>query len=82
MSQAARDAQPFDGRKQSNVAPVPRLSLNVAEACQALGLSWDVWKAHVEPDIRLVRVGSRKVIPVAELQRWLDEHAESTLERR
>ena len=65
-----------------NVGAVPRLSLNVEEACAALGVSWDVWREHIEPDVRLVRVGRRKLVPVAELERWLAEHAETTLGRR
>ncbi len=64
------------------VAPVPRLALNVKEACAAIGVSWDVWKAQVEPDVRLVRLGTRKLVPIAELERWLAEHAETILERR
>jgi hypothetical protein len=28
-----------------------------------------------------VRIGSRKLVQVAELERWLAEHAEMTLER-
>lgn len=62
-----------------NTATVPRLALNVKEACAALGVSWDVWHEHVEPDVRLVRIGTRKLVPVAELERWLAEHSETTL---
>lgn len=65
-----------------NVAPVPRVALNIREASAALGVSWDFWKEHIEPDIRLVRIGARKLVPVRELERWLDEHAETTLGRR
>lgn len=39
-------------------------------------MSWDTWRAHIEPDMRLVRLGRRKLIPVSELQAWLDRHAE------
>jgi excisionase family DNA binding protein len=53
----------------------PRLS--VEQACEALGVSWDTWRAHIEPDVRLLRLGRRKLIPVSELQAWLDRHAES-----
>lgn len=63
-------------------AAVPRLALNVKEACAALGISWDVWHEHVESDVRLVRIGARKLVPVAELERWLADHAETILERR
>lgn len=62
-----------------SIAPVPRLALNVKEACAALGISWDVWKEHVEPDMRLVRIGARKLVPVAELERWLKDNAASTI---
>jgi excisionase family DNA binding protein len=55
----------------------PILALSVEQACEALGVSWDTWRVHVEPDVRLVRLGRRKLIPVSELQAWLDRHAES-----
>ena len=55
----------------------PTLALSVEQACEALGVSWDTWRAHIEPDVRLVRLGRRKLIPVSELQAWLDRHAES-----
>lgn len=67
---------------QPNTAPVPRLSLNIEEACAALNVSWDIWRQHIEPDVRLVRIGRRKLVPVAELERWLAEHAETVLGRR
>lgn len=60
-------------------AGVPRLALNVKEACASLGVSWDVWREHIEPDIKLVRIGRRKLVPVTELQRWLDANGERTL---
>jgi excisionase family DNA binding protein len=56
----------------------PTLALGVEQACEALGVSWDTWRAHIEPDVRLVRLGRRKLIPVSELQAWLDRNAEST----
>jgi excisionase family DNA binding protein len=57
----------------------PTLALSVEQACEALGVSWDTWRAHIEPDVRLVRVGRRKLIPVSELQAWLDRRAERVL---
>jgi hypothetical protein len=58
------------------------LALNIEQACVSLGVSWDVWREHIEPDVRLVRIGARKVVPVAELERWLAENAQTVLERR
>jgi hypothetical protein len=60
-------------------ASVPRLALSVDEACQALGVSWDFWHEHVAPEVRIVRRGRRKLIPVAELERWLADSAEAVL---
>lgn len=60
---------------------VPRLALSVGEACQALGISWDLWHHHVEHEVRVIRLGRRKLIAVAELERWLEEHGERVLEQ-
>jgi hypothetical protein len=57
--------------------PTPVLALSVEQACASLGVSWDFWRAHVEPDVKIVRIGRRKLIPATELQRWLDRHAEA-----
>jgi len=46
------------------------------EACQALGVSWDFWREHVAPELHVVRRGRRKMIAVAELERWLAANAE------
>jgi excisionase family DNA binding protein len=53
----------------------PALALTVEQACAALSVSWDTWRAHIEPDVRIVRIGRRKLIATAELERWLAEHA-------
>jgi excisionase family DNA binding protein len=55
----------------------PRVALSVEEACASLGVSWDFWRANIEPEIRVVRIGRRKLIAVAELERWLAEHGEA-----
>jgi hypothetical protein len=61
--------------------PIPRLALNVGEACEALGVSHETWVRHIASDVKVVRLGRRKLIAVAELQRWLDEHGERILDR-
>jgi hypothetical protein len=58
----------------------PALALTVEQAAAALSVSWDTWHKQIEPDVRIVRLGRRKLVPVSELQRWLDEHAERALE--
>lgn len=55
----------------------PTLALTVTQACAALSVSWDTWRSHIEPDMRVVRVGRRKLIAVAEIERWLAERGEA-----
>ena len=57
-----------------------RLALSVAEACDALGVSWDFWREHVEPELRVVRRGRRKLVAVVELEAWLARSADAPLD--
>lgn len=54
----------------------PILALSIEQACEALGVSWKTWREHIEPSVRVVRVGRCKRVSVAELQRWLDENGD------
>jgi hypothetical protein len=54
---------------------IPVLSLSQSEAAEALGVSVDFFKQHVAPDLKVVRVGRRKLVSVRELERWLDSNA-------
>lgn len=55
---------------------VPRVSLSIEEACASLGISWDMWDEYVAPEVKIVRLGRRKLVPVAELEGWLARMAE------
>ncbi len=57
-----------------------RLALTVTEAAQALGVSDDFLREHIAPELRWVRRGRRKLVAVAELERWLEREAARTLE--
>jgi hypothetical protein len=63
----------------AELAPIPRLALTREEAAAALGMSLDSFERHVQPTVRLLRLGRMRLVPVAELQRWLDENAARTL---
>lgn len=58
------------------VEKVPRTALTRAEAAASLGISLDAFETHVQPDLRLVRVGRLRLVPPRELERWVDAHAE------
>jgi excisionase family DNA binding protein len=58
---------------------VPRLALSPDEAAESLGMSRSHFYDHVWPDLRVVRVGQRRLVPVAEIERWLEREAIRTL---
>lgn len=60
-------------------SPLPRLALSPDEAAAALGVSRDYFDEHVAHELRIVRRGRRKLIPVRELERWLEAAAAMTL---
>jgi len=64
----------------SDVAPIPRLALTREEAAQSIGMSLDSFERHVQPSLRLCRLGRMRLVPISELQRWLDDNAERTLD--
>lgn len=70
-----------DGMKPQP-APIPRLALSRAEAAAALGMSLTAFQTHVQPHLQIVRRGSLRVIPVSELERWLQANAEHLTERK
>jgi hypothetical protein len=66
--------------KTSRARAVPRLGLTPAEAAESIGMSPDTFDRYVRDELPWVRCGSKKVVPVAALERWLDEHARRVLE--
>ena len=57
----------------------PRLALTKGEAATAIGVSTDFFEQHVQPDLKVIRQGRKVLVPVAELEAWLAEHAQRTL---
>ena len=66
-------------RVKKLAAPIPRVAMTIAEAAAALGVGPDFFDEHVRPDLRVIRRGTKRLIPVAELERWVAENAERTL---
>jgi excisionase family DNA binding protein len=71
------DGRPF---RQPRDGTSLRLALSRSEAAEALGISLDSFEPYVQPELRLVRRGRLRLIPVAELERWLDSNAARVLE--
>lgn len=69
-----------ENRKRQHPVSPGRLALSKRETAEALGVSVDSLEEHVMHDLRVVRLGRRRLIPVRELERWLDESAMRALE--
>lgn len=55
--------------------PVPRLTLTIAEAAYACGVSERTFRNRVLPDIRVVHVSDRiLLVRIKELDKWLEKH--------
>lgn len=44
------------------------------QAAEMLAVSLRTFERHVQRDIRLVRTGRLRLVPVAEVERWAEEH--------
>jgi len=64
----------------SESAKPVRMAYTKPEAAVALGVSVDTLERHVMAELRVVRRGRLVLIPVRELERWLDRNAARTLE--
>ena len=60
-------------------ASIPRIALTPSEAAAAIGVGPDFFDANVAPDLRIVRRGRKRLVPVSELGRWTGENAERPL---
>lgn len=58
---------------------IPRIALTPPEAAAAIGVGLDFFDANVAPELRLVRRGRKRLVPVSELERWMEENAERVL---
>jgi hypothetical protein len=65
----------------SNAVRPLRLALSPDEAAEAIGCSRDFFDEHVMPDLRIVRKGRRRFVPLRELESWLEREASRALEK-
>lgn len=54
---------------------IPRIALTPAEAAASIGVGPDFFDANVAPELRLIRRGRKRLVPVAELERWVAQSA-------
>jgi excisionase family DNA binding protein len=58
---------------------VPRLALTPAEAAESIGCSRSFFDEVVKRELRLVRVGAKVLVPVSEIEKWLQRSAARTI---
>jgi hypothetical protein len=58
---------------------VTRLALSPDEAAIALGVSRSFFFAEILPSLAVARVGRRRLVPIREIERWLDQTAHRSL---
>jgi len=56
------------------------LAYTKTEAAKALGLSFDFFAENAYSELRVVRRGRRTLVPVRELELWLEKNAARALE--
>lgn len=61
------------------VFALPRFALTREEAARSLGMSVDSFERHVQPEVKLVRRGKLRLVPVTEIARWCEENAAPVL---
>lgn len=55
---------------------IPRLALSREEAAHALGVSLTFFEESIQHELRMVRRGRKRLVPVSELRRWLEQNAD------
>ncbi len=61
---------------------IPRIALTPPEAAAAIGVGPDFFEANVAPELRLIRRGRKRLVPISELERWIADNAEYALGER
>ena len=58
------------------------LAVNIETAAELLGVSRDSFDRHIRSELRIVRRGRLLLVPVRELERWLEANSARVLDDR
>ena len=61
-------------------ARVPRLALRPEQAAESLGVSRSFFFAEILPELRVVRCGRVRLVPLRSLEDWLERNAARAVE--
>jgi hypothetical protein len=57
-----------------------RRALSPAHAAACLDMSEDCFQKYVAPELKWVRLGRKRIVPIEEIDRWLSENAVLAIE--
>jgi hypothetical protein len=57
----------------------PQIAVGPEDAAQMLSVSRDHLERFIAPDLRWIRCGRRKLVPVSDLYAWAEQNAARTL---
>ena len=66
------------GKSNRQISSVDPVAVTRRQAATMVGMSLDSFERHVQPEIRIVRRGAMRLIPVAEIARWVERNAALT----
>jgi hypothetical protein len=57
----------------------PAIAVSRETAAEMVGMSIDSFERYVQSEVKIIRRGKLRLIPVDELRRWAEANAERTL---
>jgi len=63
---------PMPAAPRTVEVPAVAFTVSRADAAALLSISVDTFERHVLPDLRVVQVGRRQLVPVGELAAWIE----------
>ena len=61
---------------------IPRICLTPPEAAASLGVGATFFDTEIAPELKVIRRGRKRLIPIRELERWTSENAETLFDRK
>lgn len=60
-------------------APISRVALTPIEVAASLGVGPTFFDETIAPELRMIRRGRKRLVPLAELERWAEQNAEAPI---
>jgi hypothetical protein len=71
-----REGDPLSASFTISLHPV---AVTREQAAAMLGMGLTSFEQHVQPELRMIRKGKLRLVPVSELERWVEANAERIL---